>query len=65
MAAFYEVWMSHGHGLFLGPKFRMFDDAQRYVDEHCDLASHAVKAPDGHWAMIAPKRRSIRRSTFG
>jgi len=63
MSAYYEVGMSHGHGLFLGPKFRMFDDAQNYVDEHSDEASHAVKAPDGHWAMFAPQRRQ-RRSMF-
>jgi hypothetical protein len=59
-APLYEVWLSHGHGTCVGPKFRYLEDAERYVAEHHAEASYAIKAPDGHWAVIAPRRRLAR-----
>lgn len=60
--ALFEVWLSSGEGMYPGPKFRLLDDARRYVHEHRREASAAVKAPDGHWAVILPRR--IARGTF-
>jgi hypothetical protein len=60
----YEVWMSHGDGIVLGPRFRRFEDARRYVLEHRKDASMAVRSPDGSWALIAPRpRRNWARGT--
>jgi len=58
--ALYEVWMSSGEGMYPGPKFRLLDDARRYVQEHRREASVAVRAPDGHWAVILPRHRMAR-----
>ena len=59
----YEVWISKGNGMTLGPRFRLLEDAQRFVDEHLGEASFAVKAPDHSWRVIAPRRR-MARGTF-
>lgn len=59
-APLYEIWMSCGHGMKPGPKFRFLEDARRYVTEHEAEASLAVKDPDGHWSLIAPRRRLAR-----
>jgi hypothetical protein len=44
----FEVWLSRGTGLEPGPRFRLLDDARRYVACHVD-ASYAIRSPDGHW----------------
>lgn len=63
MSPLYEVWTSRGQGMQLGPRFRLLEDARRYVDEHHEEASFAIKGPDGLWAMIAPRRRLARGTT--
>jgi len=60
MTGLYEIWMSRGHGLYPGPKFRYLDDARRYVEDHRGEASLAVKGPDGEWEMIVARRRMAR-----
>ncbi len=54
--ALYEVWFSTGNGLHLGPRFRLGNDAERYVQQHLGEASFAVRAPDGHWTILAANR---------
>jgi hypothetical protein len=44
--------------MYPGPKFRRIEDARRYVAEHSREASAALKAPDGHWIEIMPRRRT-------
>jgi len=56
----YEIWMSEGRGMKLGPRFRLLHDAERYIEEHRGEASLAVKSPDGKWEMIASRRRMAR-----
>ena len=51
-AAMYEVWVAGAKGLEVGPKFRLFQDARRYVDTHSDEASFVVRDPTGEWALI-------------
>lgn len=53
----YEVWFSRGTGLVLGPKFRRLDDAKRYVEDHRDLGSMAIRAPNGRWEVIVTRAR--------
>ncbi len=48
----YEVWLSSGRGIHVGPKFKLLQDAVRYVQTHAAEASHAVRAPDGSWKLI-------------
>jgi len=48
-ARLYEVWFSRGNGFSNGPKFRLLDDARRYVVAHLPEASFAIRNPDGHW----------------
>jgi hypothetical protein len=47
--AMYEVWHSVGNGMQPGPRFRRLCDALRHVLTHLDLASFAVRTPDGRW----------------
>ena len=47
--AMYEVWSSCGDGCQRGPRFRLLDDAVRYVTQHNGEASFAIRCPDGHW----------------
>jgi hypothetical protein len=51
--ALYEVWFSRGHGLQPGPRFRIAHDAERYIHDHLGEAAFAVRAPDGHWTLVA------------
>ena len=51
----YEVWCSRGTGIQVGPRFKLLQDALRYVAEHAAEASHAVRTPDGRWAVIEPR----------
>ena len=53
----YEVWLSSGRGIHVGPKFKLLQDAIRYVETHAAEASHAVRAPDGSWKLI--ERRHV------
>ena len=55
----YEVWVSRGDGMRPGPRFRLLSDATRYVDEHDDGASLAVRAPDGRWELIVSRHGSV------
>ena len=48
----YEVWLSSGTGLHVGPKFKLLQDAVRYVESHAAEASYAVRAPNGTWELI-------------
>jgi len=47
--AMYEVWWSRGRGAHCGPRFRLLSDALRYVAQHADEASFAIRRPDGTW----------------
>ncbi|MCX5744800.1 MAG: hypothetical protein NT062_20120 [Proteobacteria bacterium] len=51
-AHLYEVWFSQGTGLHVGPKFKLLEDALRYVAAHHDEASFAIRAPDRTWELI-------------
>ena len=53
----FEIWLSRGTGMVRGPRFRWIVDAQRYVHEHRDEASIAVRSPDGSWEFIVPRSR--------
>jgi hypothetical protein len=53
----FEVWCSRGTGMVLGPRFRHFEDARRYVDSHRYAASLAIRGPDGDWVYAAPRAR--------
>jgi hypothetical protein len=55
-AKLYEVWFSRGSGFQVGPKFRLFEDARRYVEDHVRDASYAVRNPDGRWEMIVRRQ---------
>jgi hypothetical protein len=57
MRGLYEVWCSSGKGTELGPRFRMLGDARRYVDEHRDQASYAIRGPDGKWEFVLHRAR--------
>ncbi|MBL0217931.1 MAG: hypothetical protein IPQ07_29135 [Myxococcales bacterium] len=52
----YEVFVSTGMGIHVGPKFRLLDDARRYVELHAHEASHAVRGPHGDWELVEPRR---------
>lgn len=61
----YEVWWSCGRGTQCGPRFRLLDDALRYVAEHAAEASFAIRRPDGTWHQFcwgAHQRGRARRS---
>ena len=45
----YEVWWSRGEGTQKGPRFRILEDAIRYVSARSDRASFAIRNPDGTW----------------
>ena len=45
----YQVWWSRGHGTHRGPRFRLLQDALRYLVDHSGDASYALRCPDGHW----------------
>lgn len=51
----YEVWWSRGTGFQAGPRFRVLNDAVRYVAGHIDEASHAIRNPEGKWEMIVSR----------
>lgn len=51
-AGLYEIWFSRGTGIQPGPKFKLLQDARRYVADHAREASHAIRGPDGHWEPI-------------
>jgi len=51
----YEVWFSSGRGIHVGPRFKLLQDALRYVETHASEASHAVRGPDGSWKLIEPR----------
>jgi hypothetical protein len=51
----FEVWISRNDGLYPGPKFRLAHDAEEFIAEHAGEASFAVRAPDGHWKVIAAR----------
>jgi hypothetical protein len=51
----FEVWLSHGEGIHVGPKFRLLADARRYIASHLDEASYAVRNPDGKWEMVVAR----------
>jgi hypothetical protein len=53
----YEVWCSRGSGMVMGPRFKLLDDAKRYIVEHRYGASMAIRGPDGRWEMIAARTR--------
>jgi hypothetical protein len=55
--ALYEVWCSRGTGMIMGPRFRHFVDARRWVDAHRHEASMAILGPDGEWEYAAPRTR--------
>jgi hypothetical protein len=51
----YQVWLSMGHGLQPGPRFRLLDDAIRYTSNNSRQASFAVRGPGGEWVHIQPR----------
>ena len=55
----YEVWCSSGHGIHVGPRFKLLQDAIRYVATHAQEASHAVRAPNGTWKLIEPRHPQV------
>ena len=48
----YEVWCSRRKGITVGPKFRLLEDARRYVIGHRHEASFAIRNPDGRWELV-------------
>ncbi len=59
--AMYEVWWSRGDGTHAGPRFRVLEDAVRYVEEHAGEASFAIKGPVGYWYRWADGSVANRR----
>ncbi|MCA9528687.1 MAG: hypothetical protein KC543_00975 [Myxococcales bacterium] len=47
--AMYEVWRLDGEHTRLDARFRLVDDALRYVEANRHRGSFAVKKPDGGW----------------
>jgi succinate dehydrogenase/fumarate reductase flavoprotein subunit len=45
----FEIWWSQGGGVRRGPGFRWIEDAIRYVQEHRDEATHAIRLRGGPW----------------
>jgi hypothetical protein len=63
----YEVWFSRGAGLQPGPRFRIIEDARRYVAVHRTEASWAIRTPAGEWESFrrrAPVLRDLDRASM-
>lgn len=56
----YEVWFSSGHGIHLGPRFRFIEDAVRYVYNHLQEASFAIRNPAGEWELVKRRHAPVR-----
>lgn len=55
-AKLYEVWFSTGSGTHIGPRFRLLEDAIRFVKAHTGEASYAIRSPGGEWGVIERRR---------
>jgi hypothetical protein len=68
----HEIWLSEATGTRQGPRFRLLDDAIRYVNGYADEGSLAILMSDGNWyrwsddnVIIENRRRARRISAAG
>jgi len=58
-AKLYEVWFSTGTGTHIGPRFKLLEDAIRFVNAHTGDASYAIRAPGGEWALVERRHADV------